>query len=101
MRRHAWMLVPACAAALGACALLDATAGAAVSVTGAVVSTGVQLTGKAVGAGIDALAPSPAADDGDDSGIVVRERIGAEPPPAAGELTDTPDTAPARRARDP
>jgi hypothetical protein len=68
----------ACVAALLAallvegCAVASATAGAAISVTGAVVSTGVGLTGKAIGAGIDALSPSRPADT---SGIVVRERI--------------------------
>lgn len=88
-----WTLAPACAvAALGGCALVDATAGAAVSVTGAVLSTGVQLTGKAVGAGIDALAPDPADDDG--SGIVVRERIRPAPAPAGGEPGEAPGGAP-------
>ena len=52
--------------------MASATAGAAISVTGAVVTTGVSLTGKAIGAGIDALSgPS----EPDHSGIVVRERI--------------------------
>ena len=54
------------------CAVASATAGAAISVTGAVVSTGVGLTGKAIGAGIDAMSPSRPPDH---SGIVVRERI--------------------------
>ena len=65
--------------ALGGCAVASATAGAAISVTGAVVSTGVTLTGKALGAGIDAMAAKPAPADG--SGIVVRERIAPETPP--------------------
>lgn len=87
MTQRRWALVSACAAALlGGCALADATAGAAVSVAGAVLCTGVQLTGKAVGAGIDALGSS--SDDG--SGIVVREHIRAVPTPAAGELNDAP-----------
>lgn len=89
-------LAPACvAAALGGCALADATAGAAVSVTGAVLTTGVQLTGKALGAGIDALAAPPAEADG--SGIVVRERIRRAPAPAAGEFGDASGSAPAQQ----
>lgn len=73
----------ACAAVapvLTGCAIASATAGAAISVTGAVVSTGVQLTGKAIGAGVDALTPSPEVDDS--SGIVIREHIRTEPPTA-------------------
>ncbi len=68
----------ACAAALlvtllaEGCAVASATAGAAISVTGAVVSTGVGLTGKVIGAGIDALSAPPRTDSG---GIVVRESV--------------------------
>ena len=68
-------------ALLGGCAVASATAGAAISVTGAVVATGVSLTGKAIGAGIDAMAPKP--EPADTSGIVIRERIGPAPTPAA------------------
>lgn len=68
------------AALLGGCAVASATAGAAIAVTGAVVSTGVSLTGKAIGAGIDAMGSKP--EPADNSGIVIRERIDASPPPA-------------------
>lgn len=69
----------ACASLLAAtllsgCAVASASAGAAISVTGAVVATGIKLTGHAIGAGIDALAPEPDAPDA--SGIVIHERIG-------------------------
>jgi hypothetical protein len=37
------------------CAVASATAGAAISITGAVVSTGVKVTGAVVEAGIDAV----------------------------------------------
>ena len=67
------------------CAIASATAGAAISVTGAVVSTGVQLTGKAIGASVDALTPSPEVDD--QSGIVIREHIGTESPLADADGT--------------
>ena len=44
------------------CAVASATAGAAISITGAVVSTGIKVTGAVVEAGIDAVSD----DDGDD-----------------------------------
>ena len=59
-------------------AVASATAGAAISVTGAVVATGVQLTGRAIGAGIDALSSEP--EPPDHSGIVIRERIRDDAP---------------------
>lgn len=66
--------------AAGGCVVASATAGAAISVTGAVVTTGVSLTGKAIGAGIDALTgPS----EPDHSGLVVRERIAPAGPPTS------------------
>jgi hypothetical protein len=37
------------------CAVASATAGAAISITGAVVSTGIKVTGAVVEAGIDAV----------------------------------------------
>jgi hypothetical protein len=40
---------------LQGCALLSATAGAAISVTGAVVSTGIKVTGAVVEAGVNAV----------------------------------------------
>ncbi|WP_341236396.1 hypothetical protein [uncultured Limnobacter sp.] len=43
------------------CAVVSATAGAAISITGAVVSTGIKVTGAVVEAGIDAVS-----DDDDD-----------------------------------
>jgi len=73
-RRALPLLLLALLAPLGGCAVVDAAAGAAISVTGAVVSTGVTLTGKAMGAGIDALSSSKSA-PGDNSGIVIRENI--------------------------
>ncbi len=73
------------AALLSGCAVASATAGAAISVTGAVVATGVSLTGRAIGAGIDALAPEPEPPDA--SGIVIRERI-SDPAPAAAACAD-------------
>lgn len=45
---------------LQGCAVVSATAGAAISITGAVVSTGIKVTGAVVEAGIDA-----ASDDDD------------------------------------
>lgn len=63
---------------LSGCAVASATAGAVISVTGAVVATGVQLTGRAIGAGIDAL--SSESEPQDHSGIVVRERIRDDTP---------------------
>ena len=42
--------------------MASATAGAAISITGAVVSTGIKVTGAVVEAGIDAVSD----DDGDD-----------------------------------
>lgn len=40
---------------LQGCAVVSATAGAAISITGAVVSTGIKVTGAVVEAGIDAV----------------------------------------------
>ena len=40
---------------LQGCAVASATAGAAISITGAVVSTGIKVTGAVVEAGIDAV----------------------------------------------
>lgn len=64
---------------LSGCAVASATAGAVISVTGAVVASGVSLTGKAIGAGIDALSSDsePADHSG---GIVIRERIRDDAP---------------------
>ena len=85
----AWALaVPA----LGGCAVASASAGAAISVTGAVVSTGVALTGKAIGAGIDAARTAPA--PGDASGIVVRERIRPADDSPGAAAPRTPPCAP-------
>lgn len=40
---------------LQGCAVVSATAGAAISITGAVVSTGIKVTGAVVEAGINAV----------------------------------------------
>ena len=47
---------------LQGCAVVSATAGAAISITGAVVSTGIKVTGAVVEAGINAVSD----DDTDD-----------------------------------
>jgi hypothetical protein len=40
---------------LNGCAVLSATAGAAISITGAVVSTGIKVTGAVIEAGVNAV----------------------------------------------
>lgn len=45
------------------CAVASATAGAAISITGAVVSTGIKVTGAVVEAGIDAVSDDDDIDD--------------------------------------
>jgi len=58
-KRHATRLLLASivfsSALAQGCAVVSATAGAASSGTGAVVSTGIKVTGKVVEAGIDAV----------------------------------------------
>lgn len=88
MPREMLLALLCSALAATSCAVASATAGAAISVTGAVVSTGVQLTGKALGAGIDALTPSPAPDDG--SGLIIRERIRPASPATSTDSASAP-----------
>lgn len=58
-------IVGACAVLQG-CAVASSAAGAAISVTGAVVSTGITLTGKAAGAAINAMTDD---NEDDNSGV--------------------------------